>query len=136
MESQLHPILSFGLISYFETAYLFFSEQTDIEQVEQVFHVFDTVQVAVYVQVTILHTVRFAGSVVFHRSNFTRFFNRTGTVGDISTQALHIEQGRAAGFHIDSRPDRAGKAKGLAFAVHQFKATAGKQLTDLIHPGI
>lgn len=108
MESQLHPILSFGLISYLETAYLFFAEQADIEQVEQMFHVFDTVQVAVYVQVTVLHTVRFAGGVVFHRSNFTRFFNRTGTVGDISTQpSTSSKVGRRVSISIAAQIERA-----------------------------
>ena len=90
------------------------------------FHIFDTVQVAVYIQVAVFHTVKLSGCIVFHRSDLSGFLDRTRTVGHIRTQSLHIEQGRTTRFHIDRSPDRAGKAKSLTFAVYQLKATAGE----------
>ena len=100
------------------------------------FHILDTVQVAVDIKVAVLNEIRNPFRLILHSRNLSRLFYRAGAIRDISAQPSDIQQGRPTCFHIDSRPNRTGVTECLTVAIHQLETTAGKEAADFIHPGI
>ncbi len=91
VQHELHPILAFGLVGDFETSDIFCLEQVKIKQVKEMFHILDTVQVTVDIEVAVLNDIRDSFRVMLHSRNLPRLFNRAGTVRNVCVQSSDIQ---------------------------------------------
>ena len=98
------------------------------------FHVFDTVQVPVDVDVAVTDSVRGAFCMSFYRSDFTWLLDRAGTICYEAAQSGRVQRCRAARLEVDGCPDGTGVALGLPVVACQFETTAGEKSANLVHP--